>query len=320
MKNRIFSLVSLAVNCIICTTGLAQNVGPATIGLAAFTPSDATSLANIIADESKDTELAFLPFEFQNDNRGPFDRAREVVHGSLPRLGANDTYRVTVYLHWADNHRLDWQDFRDNRSNATKTMMTRRATQTAQFIRGLREWNTNRIAAGGPRGGELKFTIVPMLEDNCTNASDYARCLSLIRSTLTDAGVNASTVNYRRSVAVGIRGSGAGARVESGSLDRLFRVNGASLEVHGDADAVTAVDQSGRVRLERGDCFTNDGTAMTVDDFNALRSRLARRGISALYWSAAYNGNRAQNRRERVLRPFTGSGGRQEIANLRAAM
>ncbi len=317
--NRFLVLSSLFVGLV--TAGAnAQNVGPAVIGLTAFTQADATRLADIIGDERKDTDLAFLPFEFQNSDRGPFDRARETIRAALPRLDSDDTFRITIYLHWADNHQLTWSDFRGNGNNGTKSRMMTRAAETGNFIAGLRAWNAGRIASGGRRGGQLKFTIVPMLEDNCTNASDYSRCLALVRSAVENAGASPSAVSYRRSVAFDTTGNGSSSRVASGSLNRLFRVEGAALEVHGNADSVTAINASGRVRMERGDTLTNDGTRMSLSDFNSLRSRLAAQGISALYWSQAYNGDRTLDRRERVLRPFTGPQRAQEDADLRAAM
>lgn len=318
-------MMSFIRNCVasvgvLTTLVAAQLAGPAPIGLTAFTQADARKLADVIGDERKDTELAFLPFEFDNNNRGPFDRANEVVRAALPRLDSNDTLRITIYLYWADNHQLDWSDFRSGGNNDNKAMMRRRTTRTANFICDLRTWNTARIAAGGRRGGELKFTIVPMLEDNCANASNYAACLNLVRDALNDAGVRASSVNFRRSVAFEFTGTGQNARVVNSSLNRLFRVDGSSLEVHGNADAVAALNRSNRVRLERGDTFTNDGTRMTVSEFNSLRTRLASEGISALYWSQEYNGDRSINRNQRVLRPFTGTDGGAHESNLRNAM
>lgn len=300
----------------------AANVGPAAIGLTAFTQADTTELANIVAAENKDTDIAFLPFEFSNSSRGPFDRASELVRSALPRMSTDDTFRMTVYLNWTDDHNLGWADFRRAGDNATKQSLRNRAAQTGAWINAMRSWNAGRADRASRPGGQLKFTVVVQLEDNCADPAGYAASQQIVRDALSGAGVSPSTVSFRRSLSVSFAVSGGRLQVASGSRARLFRPSGTAIELHGDATEIAAIESAGGIGFgASGDAYTNDGeTAMSLSDFRSLKSSLSARGINCLWWSGAYNGDRSQNRRDRVLRPFTGPSGANERSLLRNAM
>lgn len=268
------------------------------IGMSRATGQDITLTANVIAGSAGNLEVSLLPFEFNSSN--PFGNASTLVQSVLPRINGN--LRMTVYVKWFvhtdQQGRRDqdafWEAWNNRRPNASQRQIRDqflgRVGRLNAWVNEMRSW-----AASGGLGGKLSFVVSPVLEDTCASSKQaaFTAALNAIKSRQQADGTSAT--RYRRSCL----------------SDNVFRVNGASLEMHG--------PWSGAARaLQSGDTWSNDGTPYTAESFIRDQSAARGRGVHVLFWRGAFNGHpyAPRNWADRTVDPFTGANGNAEKGDL----
>jgi hypothetical protein len=259
--------------------------GGQAIGFANFHEADVREMATMYVKSGGELELSFLPFEFNQNN--PFLNATRFVQAVLPGLNGRLTIKVYLYFHdYSYQARFDWDAFRPGSNARFRNTYLRRVAAFDAWASGMRAW-------AAQQGAERKLNIIlsPFLEDDCPSPQAYNNLLNAIAQQQRSDNIRTP-----------IRRSSLG--------NNAFRISGIPLEVHG------AYSSASRF-LQSGDTYSNDGTVVPVSDFLEAQGQARRRGISVLYWSAAYNGLDVHSRgtppsQRRRLTPFTGPNGQRE--------
>lgn len=263
-----------------------MTVGLGYVGLASAPPAEMSYLAGQIRQETTEVEVSFLPFEFNPSK--PFENATQLAHETLT-AGFKGRLRLTVDLEWFV-HSSGKNGKLDNGTGASAFVYGRQAsdafwaawaadkpTIAQQQIRSafLARVHTTDIWIGELRAwaaqkgvqSKLGVTLVPVLEDECSNKTAYSNLVNAIKSQqATDA---ISPTLLRRSM--------------NGDRATSFRVSGVSMELHGKWSDV-------KDNLQSGDTWSNDGTVYGINEFVADGKAAKKAGVSALYWNSDMNG------------------------------
>ena len=268
---------------------LAATAGLQFVGLSSTTAgkgdANVAQVANAIANsQAKDVEVSALPFEFAASTNTAFTNLTKLVQKALP--GIPHSLEITLDLDWFPHTpgnkdqtafwaAWDAWSSKGNTQTAAQKKLTGaymdRVAQVNTWIRSMQQWATaNKLQ------NKLKFTIVPMLEDTDTSPKAYDHVLQAIKEKL--SGI--SNVSYRRSCLSG-----------PGYSNVVFRVSGASLELHGKWSDVSKL-------LQSGDTWSNDGTAAgtssyTLDQFLKDEQAARSRAVDVLFWDVGFNGANA---------------------------
>lgn len=281
----------------------AADRGMSFIGASRASAGDINFAADSLASAGGDVQFALLPFEFNPGD--PFANVSTLVHSALPRV--TGVLRVTVYVKWfphdaagnadqaefwkawnADKPSLDQQRIRQG--------FMSRVAKANDWVAEVRAW-----AARRGMDDHLGITLVPVLEDTCPASKDdgYQRLINAVIAAQAADGVK---TRLRRSCL----------------HENIFRVSGASLELHGPWSLCKSRLQSGDTWCNDGTHYdgtpNGDGTRFTAVQFVSSQRDARSRGVNVMYWDAAYNGSPTgtdyvlrRNWAQRTVNPFTGA-------------
>jgi|GEM_PF-3089033 len=279
-------------------TGLADaaSKGMSFIGASRAGTNDIRFAADSLAAAGGDVQFAFLPFEFNPAE--PFDNVSDLVRSALPRVKGK--LRVTVYLKWyphdaggmAEQANF-WSAWATNSPTIEQQKIRQgfmsRVAKANDWVAEIRAW-----AARRGLDDQLGITFVPVLEDTCPVSREGAY-LRVINAIIAAQSKDRVASKLRRSCL----------------SNNIFRVNGASLELHGTWSQC-------KNNLQAGDTWSNDGTrydgtrnedgsVYSLDQFISAQRDARIRAINVMYWDASYNGApyEARNWARRTVNPFT---------------
>lgn len=289
----------------------AKRRGVQAIGLSRWSQGDVGQLATELVAANRDSEVAYLPFEFTLNESAqttpqkdpPFLRSWQLVQSVLSNQKFKGKLTLTTFLYFHNSNARDkyqspfrWSAFAtDSRGNFTQNttadqqfrqMYKVRCERNARFLKSVQQW-----AQSNGHGNKLTLVTVPDLEDNIAEGGQIpsSKQLNDVKNFIANVYNSvALTTLYRR------------------SSDR--RTDGLPLEQHGAYSLIQG--------LPKGDVYSNDGTDISIANQTEFNRFLAasrtgvQRGVSILFWRQDYNGPRNSGKppyERGILRPLTNS-------------
>ncbi len=256
---------------------------------------------DVVIDEFKraggQLNLGLLPFEFSKTGENPFRKIDRLIKG-VASASSVKVFNVTFYMRWYEHNEGGrktadqlYKAFENGRTGNERVLFENRVNETMRYVKAFR----NEMTSGN---NKVNFTVVPVLEDECTNRAGYRAINDFIRAAAEWAGVS---VSLRRSHVLLDDG-----KVTRFPFDPPLAV---PTEVHG--ISIGWVEQKLGRKLVKGEWYSNDGASLEIGKFISDVKSFKTRGIHVAYWQQEFNGERKDRngndipQSKRIVQPYS---------------